>query len=104
VQEPVERKIGTPMSEKEAEQYFRLHEMLFEFARLFEYGETSDRAVAIVGPAFLDTLLTEILINFLVDDQKEVQKLIQPEVSSRHVRRQDIGVLLSRPNWRDNQI
>ena len=57
MQEPEERKLGTPLSEKEAEQYFRLREMLFEFARLFDYGETNDRAVAIVGPAFLDTLL-----------------------------------------------
>ena len=53
--------------------------MLFEFAKLFDYGEASDRAVAIVGPAFLDALLTEMLINFLIDDEKEVQKLMQPE-------------------------
>jgi hypothetical protein len=53
--------------------------MLFEFARLFDYGEASDRAVAIVGPAFLDTLLTEMLVNFLVDDENEVRRLIQPE-------------------------
>lgn len=79
MQEPVERKLGTPLSEKEAEQYFRLREMLFEFARLFDYGEENDRAITIVGPAFLDTLLTEMLINFLVDDQKEVQRLMQPE-------------------------
>jgi len=79
VQEPVERKLGTPLSEKEAEQYLRLREMLFEFAKLFDYEEASDRAVAIVGPAFLDTLLTEMLINFLVDDDKEVRRLMQPE-------------------------
>jgi hypothetical protein len=79
VQEPAERKPGTPLSQKEEEQYFRLREMLFEFARLFDYGESSDRAVAIVGPAFLDTLLTEMLVNFLVDDKKEVQRLMQPE-------------------------
>jgi hypothetical protein len=65
--------------QKEAEQYFRLREMLFEFARLFDYGETNDRAVAIVGPAFLDTLLTEMSINFLVDDEREVRRLMQPE-------------------------
>src|ERR1700730_13085802 len=53
--------------------------MLFEFARLFDYGESCDRAVAIVGPAFLDTLLTEMLVNFLVDDKKELQRLMQPE-------------------------
>jgi DNA-binding MltR family transcriptional regulator len=79
VQEPQERKLGTPLSEKEAEQYFRLREMLFEFSRLFDYDETNDRAIAIVGPAFLDTLLTEMLINFLVDDGKEVRRLIEPE-------------------------
>jgi hypothetical protein len=79
VQEPEERKLGTPLSEKEAEQYFHLREMLFEFGRLFDYGETNDRAVAIVGPAFLATLLTEMLINFLVDDEKEVRRLMQPE-------------------------
>jgi DNA-binding MltR family transcriptional regulator len=53
--------------------------MLFEFARLFDYGEASDRAVAIVGPAFLDTLLTEMLVNFLVDDKNEVHRLMQSE-------------------------
>ena len=53
--------------------------MLFEFARLFDYGEASERAVAIVGPAFLDTLVTETLANFLVDDEREVQGLIRPE-------------------------
>jgi DNA-binding MltR family transcriptional regulator len=53
--------------------------MLFEFAKLFDYGEASDRAVAIVGPAFLDTLLAELLINFLIDDDKEVHRLMQPD-------------------------
>ena len=79
MEEPIQRKLGTPLSKKEAEQYFRLREMLFEFAKLFDYGEASDRAVAIVGPAFLDTLLTELLISFLVDDEKEVAKLMQPD-------------------------
>jgi len=66
------------LSEKETE-YFRLLEMLREFSRLFDYKEASDRAVAIVGPAFLDTLLREVLINFLVDDEREVERLLQPE-------------------------
>jgi hypothetical protein len=79
LQESAERPVGAPLSEKETEQYYRLREMLFEFARLFDYGEASDRAVAIVGPAFLDTLLSEMLVNFLVDEEKEVQKLMQPE-------------------------
>lgn len=79
MEEPVQRKLGSPLSEKEAEQTFRLREMLFEFAKLFDYGEASDRAVAIVGPAFLDTLVTELLVNFLVDDEKEVRRLMQPD-------------------------
>lgn len=79
MQEPVQRKLGTPLSEKEAEQYFRLREMLFELAKLFDYGEANDRAVAIVGSAFLDTLLTELLVSFLIDDHKEVRRLIQPD-------------------------
>jgi DNA-binding MltR family transcriptional regulator len=53
--------------------------MLFEFAKLFDYSEASDRAVAIVGPAFLDTLLSEAVTNFLVEDEKEVNSLLQPD-------------------------
>jgi len=79
MEEPVTRQLGDPLTPKEAEQYFRLREMLFEFAKLFDYNEASDRAVAIVGPAFLDTLLTEMLVNFLIDDHKEVQKLMEPD-------------------------
>ena len=79
MEEPIQRPFGTQLSENEAERHFRLREMLFEFAKLFDYGEASDRAVAIVGPAFLDTLLTGLLINFLIDDEKEVQKLMQPD-------------------------
>ena len=35
--------------------------------------------MAIVGPAFLDALLYDTLIEFMVDDPKEVQKLLQPD-------------------------
>ena len=79
MEEPIQRGVGTPLSEKEAERHFRLRGMLFEFAKLFDYGEASDRAVAIVGPAFLDTLLTELLVNFLIDDEKEVARLMRPD-------------------------
>src|ERR1700730_9139545 len=67
------------LSEKEAARYFQRQEMLLEFARLFDYSEASDRAVAIVGPAFLDTLLSDILTEFMVEDDKEVKKLLQPD-------------------------
>jgi DNA-binding MltR family transcriptional regulator len=53
--------------------------MLLELSRLFDYSEPSDRAVAIVGPAFLDTLLSDILTEFMVEDEKEVKKLLQPD-------------------------
>ena len=74
-----EKPLGSYLSEKEAERYFRRNEMLIEFARLFDYGEASDRAVAIVGPAFLDGLLSDILVEFMVDDEREVNKLLQPD-------------------------
>ena len=67
------------LSEKEAERYFRRNETLIEFARLFDYAEASDRAIAIIGPAFLDSLLRDILIEFMIEDEPEVNKLLQPE-------------------------
>jgi hypothetical protein len=67
------------LSEKEAERYFERQEMLLEFSHLFDYKEASDRAIAIVGPAFLDTLLDNILIEFMVDDIREVNELLKPD-------------------------
>jgi len=72
-------RISGYLTEKEAKRYFSLRDTLFEFARLFEYSEASDRAVAIVGPAFLDRLLSEILTEFLIEDDKDIQRLLQPE-------------------------
>src|ERR1700683_1302281 len=73
------RPLGAPLSEKETERYFQRHELLIEFARLFDYKEASDRAVAIIGPAFLDMLLSNILIEFMIEDDKEVNKLLRPD-------------------------
>ena len=73
------RPLGGPLSEKETGRYFQRLEMMLEFSRLFDYGEASDRAVAIVGPAFLDTLLCDTLIEFMVDDEKQVRRLLDPE-------------------------
>ena len=66
---------------KALERYFALHEALFEFAKLFDWNEPNDRAIAIVGGSFLDTQLEHMLAGFLVDDEKEIQKLLQPEGS-----------------------
>ena len=63
---------------KDLERYFKLEDALFEFSRLFR-DETNDRAMVIVGAAFLDLQLEQIIINFLVDDEKEVSKLLQPD-------------------------
>jgi len=74
-----DKAVGSYLSKEETARYFQRQEMLLEFARLFDYSEASDRAVAIIGPAFLDTLLNDIIIEFMVDDEKEVNKLLQPE-------------------------
>jgi hypothetical protein len=52
-----DRPVGQYLSKSETERHFQRLEMLLEFSRLFDYAEASDRAVAIVGPAFLDMLL-----------------------------------------------
>lgn len=62
---------------KALEKHFELQDALFEFSKLFKYEEENDRAIAIVGAAFLDTLLEHILVSFLADDEKEVKKLLQ---------------------------
>jgi hypothetical protein len=47
------------------------------FHNMFNERDTIDeRAIAIVGAAFLDKILEHILINFMVDDEKEKSKLI----------------------------
>jgi hypothetical protein len=60
-----------------AERYFELQATLFEFSRLFNYDERNDRAIAIVGATFLETILAHILRAFLIDNEKEVDKLLQ---------------------------
>src|SRR5206468_5670510 len=56
--------------------HFSMPETLFEFSRLFR-DEEKDRALAIVGGAFLDTLLENILTEFLVDVEKEVGEFLR---------------------------
>jgi hypothetical protein len=60
------------------DRYFDLHDMLLEFGKLFSYDDDNDRAIAIVGATFLEALLEHILRAFLVDDEKEVGKLFEP--------------------------
>jgi DNA-binding MltR family transcriptional regulator len=62
---------------KDLERHFALEDALLEFSLLFKHEEKNDRGLVIVGAAFLDTLLEHILINFLVDDTKEVSELLR---------------------------
>ena len=62
---------------KDLERHFALESALLEYSRLFKHEEHNDRAIVIVGAAFLDTLLEHILVNFLVDDLQEVQDLLR---------------------------
>jgi hypothetical protein len=53
-------------------------EEMFAFHMLFnEGGTTDDRAIAVVGAAFLDSILERTLFNFMVDDEKEAAKLVE---------------------------
>jgi len=61
------------------ERHFSLETALLEFSRLFKHEEQNDRALVIVGAAFLDLLLENILVNFLVDDPKEVAELLRSD-------------------------
>jgi hypothetical protein len=69
---------STLIAGKALERYFELNEALGEFSLLFQ-NEKNERAAAVVGGAFLDTLLEHILFNFLIEDQREVQRLLAPE-------------------------
>ena len=64
------------MSEKEFKRECELNEMLRQFTEEFT-AETNDRAAAILGGAFLDTFLEACLTNFLVDDEKEIERLME---------------------------
>ena len=65
------------ISGKSLERYFELNDALFQFSKLFDHDEKNNRAIAIVGATFLDTILEHILRAFLIDNEKEVNKLLQ---------------------------
>lgn len=64
---------------KALDRHIGLQQSLFEFSKLFDWEEPNDRAIAIVGASFLDMHLEHMLAGFLVEDEKETQKLLQPE-------------------------
>ncbi len=60
---------------KPLERHFELQDALLEFSKLFSYEEPNDRAIVVIGASFLDTLLQHILLNFLPENEKEVEDL-----------------------------
>lgn len=63
---------------KAAERYFDFHDAMAEFHKLFTYNEKDDRAIVILGGTFLEMVLEHMLYAFLPEDDKEVEKLMQP--------------------------
>ena len=62
---------------KAVERYFDLEKALFEFSELFTFEETSERTIAILGSTYLEMVLDHILLAFLPEDEKEVEKLME---------------------------
>lgn len=60
------------MTERDQERF----DALREFHNLFNLQAVDERAIAILGVAYLDSLLEDLLINFLVDDETEAKKLL----------------------------
>ncbi len=56
---------------------FKLREDWEEF--FAEFAGESDRAAAVLSAAYIDELLKNLITNFLVDDNKAVEKLIDPQ-------------------------
>jgi hypothetical protein len=62
---------------KELERHWQRQDALLEFHKLFnDRGVIDERAIAIVGTAFLDSILEHTLTNFMVDDEKETRRLL----------------------------
>ena len=62
---------------KAVERYFDLNKALFEFSNLFPYEGKDERSIAILGGTFLEMILEHILLAFLPEDEKEVNKLME---------------------------
>ena len=51
-------------------------ERLLEFSRSFDYAHDNDREIAIVGCAYIESLVKEILEATLIEDAREVSALL----------------------------
>jgi hypothetical protein len=75
-----EQPYGSVIAGKDLDRYFYLHRVGWEFHEVFNVQTpVNDRAIAIIGATFLDTQLEHMLINFLLDDEVEANKLLQPD-------------------------
>ncbi|WP_163602521.1 hypothetical protein, partial [Klebsiella pneumoniae] len=55
---------------KDLHRHWQRRDALEEFHKLFnEQGVVDERAIAIVGVTFLDSILEHTLINFMIDDE-----------------------------------
>jgi len=61
---------------KTLERHFDLQKALLEFNNLFSYTEKDDRTIAILGGTFLEMMLEHILLAFLPENNKDVEKLM----------------------------
>lgn len=63
---------------KVLERHQGMFDDMMTFHELFNrQGSVDERAIAIVGAAYLDSILEKMLLNFMVDDEKETQKLLE---------------------------
>ncbi len=74
--EPNENHDPSLLSGKAQERYWYRLKALEEFSKMFTYNIGDDRAIVIIGSAFLETILEHILIEFLPEDEKEVEILL----------------------------
>ena len=49
---------------------------LLEFSSAFDYGHDNDREIAIVGCAYIESLVKAILTESLIQDEKELESLL----------------------------
>jgi len=55
---------------------------LLNFVQHFPYSDATEREIAIVGPAYLDELMKDMLIQFFIDEQEITSKLLHGAIQS----------------------
>jgi len=57
-------------------------ERLLEFSKAFDYEHDNDREIVIVGCAYIEDLIKDILESSFIDDEKEIKSLISESTGS----------------------